>query len=84
MKNDFNFNDPNNYRPSVNGLSTQSGNLDIDQIREYAADMELSNDGSVPLPITRYDTYDWYLAQGPLRNLTTLLAGSSRAARAAI
>ncbi|MBP6670590.1 MAG: CocE/NonD family hydrolase [Gemmatimonadales bacterium] len=42
---------------------------------EYAADMELSNDGSVPLPITRYDTYDWYLAQGPLRNLTTLLAG---------
>ncbi len=42
---------------------------------EYAADMELSNDGSVPLPITRYDTYDWYLAQGPLGRLTTLLAG---------
>jgi len=42
---------------------------------EYSADMELSNDGSVPLPIDRYDTYDWYLAQGPLSNLTTLLGG---------
>lgn len=42
---------------------------------EYAGDMELSNDGSVPLPITRYDTYDWYLAQGPLANLTALYAG---------
>lgn len=42
---------------------------------EYAADMELSNDGSVPLPITRYDTYDWYLAQGPLATLTALLGG---------
>jgi putative CocE/NonD family hydrolase len=40
---------------------------------EYSADMELSNDGSVPLPINRYDTYDWYLAQGPLSTLTTLL-----------
>ena len=28
------FTNPNNYRPAVNGLSTQSGNLDIDQIRE--------------------------------------------------
>jgi putative CocE/NonD family hydrolase len=40
---------------------------------EYAADMELSKDGSVPIPIDRYDTYDWYLARGPLRNLTALL-----------
>ncbi len=31
------FTDPNNYRPSVNGLSTQSGNLDIDLIREARA-----------------------------------------------
>jgi uncharacterized protein len=42
---------------------------------EYAADMELSNDGSVPLPIDRFDTYDWYLGKGPLGNLTTLLTG---------
>lgn len=42
---------------------------------EYAADMELTNDGSTRLPITRYDTYDWYLAQGPLSTLTTLLGG---------
>ncbi len=44
---------------------------------EYAADMELSKDGSVPVPVTRYDTYDWYLAQGPLGNLTRLLAGKA-------
>lgn len=31
------FTDPNNWRPSVNGLSTQSGNLDIDLIREVRA-----------------------------------------------
>ena len=31
------FTDPNNYRPRVNGLSTQSGNLDIDLIREARA-----------------------------------------------
>lgn len=31
------FTNPNNYRPSVNGLSTQSGNLDIDLIREARA-----------------------------------------------
>lgn len=42
---------------------------------EYAADMELTNDGSAQLPITRYDTYDWYLAQGPLSTLTALLGG---------
>jgi predicted acyl esterase len=29
---------------------------------EYAADLELSKDESVPLPIDRYDTYDFYLA----------------------
>jgi putative CocE/NonD family hydrolase len=40
---------------------------------EYAASMELSSDGSVPVPINRYDTYDWYLAQGPLGTLTRLL-----------
>jgi putative CocE/NonD family hydrolase len=44
---------------------------------EYAADMELSKDGSVPVPVTRYDTYDWYLAQGPLGSLTTLLGGKA-------
>ena len=33
---------------------------------EYAGSMELSNDQSVPLPIDRWDTYDWYLALGPL------------------
>ena len=42
---------------------------------EYATDLELSKDRSIPLPITRYDTYDWYLGEGPLANLTTLLAG---------
>ena len=42
---------------------------------EYAADLELSKDESVPLPIDRYDTYDWYLQQGTLSNLTGLLAG---------
>lgn len=40
---------------------------------EYATSMELSSDGSVPVPINRYDTYDWYLAQGPLSNLTRSL-----------
>ena len=33
------FTDPNNYRPSVNGLSTQSGNLDIDLIKEVRANV---------------------------------------------
>lgn len=28
------FTNPNNYRPTINGLSTQSGNLDIDLIKE--------------------------------------------------
>jgi uncharacterized protein len=36
---------------------------------EYAGSMELSNDQSVPLPIDRWDTYDWYLALGPLSNV---------------
>ena len=35
---------------------------------EYAGSMELSKDGSVPLPIGRWDTYDWYLELGPLSN----------------
>lgn len=42
---------------------------------EYAADMELTNDGTTQVPITRYDTYDWYLEQGPLSTLTALLHG---------
>ena len=36
---------------------------------EYAGAMELSNDQSVPLPIDRWDTYDWYLQLGPLSNV---------------
>ncbi len=42
---------------------------------EYATDLELSKDESVPLPIDRYDTYDFYLAHSPLSKLTDLLAG---------
>ena len=44
---------------------------------EYATDLELSNDQSVPPPVSFYDTYSWYLAQGSLANLTKLLAGRS-------
>jgi putative CocE/NonD family hydrolase len=36
---------------------------------EYAGAMELSADMSVPLPIGRWDTYDWYLELGPLANV---------------
>ena len=36
---------------------------------EYAGDLELSKDQSVPLPINRWDTYDWYLELGPLANV---------------
>jgi putative CocE/NonD family hydrolase len=36
---------------------------------EYAGSMELSNDQSVPLPIDKWDTYDWYLELGPLSNV---------------
>jgi len=42
---------------------------------EYASEMELATDGSVTPPTGRYDTYDWYLEQGPLASLTKLLAG---------
>jgi len=42
---------------------------------EYSTGLELSNDESVPPPVSFYDTYSWYLAQGPLSNLTALLAG---------
>ena len=42
---------------------------------EYSSEMELATDGSVDPPTGRYDTYDWYLAQGPLATLTTLLGG---------
>jgi uncharacterized protein len=38
---------------------------------EYAGSMELSKDQSVPLPIGRWDTYDWYLELGPLSNADT-------------
>src|SRR4029453_18049722 len=44
---------------------------------EYATDLELSKDQSVPPPVSFYDTYSWYLAQGSLANLTRLLAGRS-------
>jgi putative CocE/NonD family hydrolase len=44
---------------------------------EYSADLELSKDESVPLPISRYDTYTWYLEQGALSNLTAVMAGRS-------
>jgi len=36
---------------------------------EYASMMELSNDQSVPPPVGRYDTYDWYLSLGSLRHV---------------
>jgi hypothetical protein len=39
---------------------------------EYATQLELSKDMSVPPPVTRYDMYDWYLSQGPLSTLTRL------------
>jgi TonB-dependent receptor len=34
------FTNPKNYRPSVNGLSTQSGNLDVDLIRELRGNVK--------------------------------------------
>ena len=37
---------------------------------EYSADLELSKDESVPLPIGTWDTYDWYLRSlGPLSDV---------------
>ena len=45
------FTNPNNYRPSVNGLSTQSGNLDIDLIREARANFRYR------LPIDSFSAY---------------------------
>jgi len=44
---------------------------------EYAADLELSKNESIPPPIPAYDTYDWYLAQGPLASLTRLIGSRS-------
>jgi uncharacterized protein len=45
---------------------------------EYATDMELSNDGSIPVPIDRYDAYDWYLQLGSLANVSRgVLKGKS-------
>ncbi|MHB1312879.1 MAG: CocE/NonD family hydrolase [Gemmatimonadaceae bacterium] len=38
---------------------------------EYAGDMELSTNSSVPLPINTWDTYDWYLQLGSLANVET-------------
>ncbi len=34
------FTDPNNYRPSVNGLTTSSGSLDVDLIRELRGNVQ--------------------------------------------
>jgi uncharacterized protein len=42
---------------------------------EYASSMELSTDGSAPVPMGRYDAYEWYRTQEPLGRLTRLLAG---------
>jgi putative CocE/NonD family hydrolase len=36
---------------------------------EYAGDLELSKDESVPVPIGSWDVYDWYLNLGPLANV---------------
>jgi putative CocE/NonD family hydrolase len=44
---------------------------------EYASEMELSKDISTPPPVGGYDTYDWYLARGPLSTLTRILDGRS-------
>jgi len=45
---------------------------------EYATSMELSNDGSIPVPIDRYDAFDWYLELGSLANVSrTVLKGKS-------
>jgi len=45
---------------------------------EYATSMELSNDGSIPVPIDRYDAFDWYLQLGSLANVSrTVLKGKS-------
>ena len=38
---------------------------------EYAGDMELSANSSVPLPIGNWDTYDFYLNLGSLANVET-------------
>ena len=45
------FTNPNNYRPSVNGLSTGSGNLDIDLIQEARANLKYL------LPISAFTAY---------------------------
>ncbi len=45
------FTNPNNYRPSVNGLTTQSGNLDIDLIREARANLRFK------LPIDSFTAF---------------------------
>ena len=45
---------------------------------EYATSMELSNDGSIPVPIDRYDAFDWYLQLGSLANVSRgVLKGKS-------
>ena len=40
------FTNPNNYRPSVNGLTTQSGNMDMDLIKEARANFRYK----LPIP----------------------------------
>jgi iron complex outermembrane receptor protein len=45
------FTNANNYRPSVNGLTTQSGNLDIDLIKELRFNLKYK------VPFIRWDTF---------------------------
>ena len=47
----LNFTDPNNYRPSENGLSTSAGNLDIDLIKEVRANVRYK------LPIDSFNAF---------------------------
>ena len=45
------FTNPNNWRPSVNGLTTSSGNLDVDLIRELRGNVRYQ------LPFDRFTTF---------------------------
>ena len=72
-----------NHHPAVKAISPQApmtdawmgddffhqGAFRLSYGFEYAGSMELSKDQSVPLPIDKWDTYDWYLALGPLANV---------------
>ncbi|WP_414662267.1 TonB-dependent receptor [Horticoccus sp. 23ND18S-11] len=50
------YTDPKNWRPSVNGLSTQSGNLDVDLIRELR--------GNVKYRVPFFEQYPSFLKAG--------------------